>query len=154
MPFLAGDRGVAVCVFCGPRPGGHLAQSCPLCSLYLVLPKVPPAGCLRLLSLRPSSGSPPLGSLPWLPTLPMGRISYWEELGAGPFPMGLVGGCPPAQGAPCSPGLEEPVQRPQVARAWTGSHPEAQGCPAMVDGLRHWLGPEGLLFEVELGQDT
>lgn len=45
------------------------------------------------------------------------------------------------------------MQRPQVVPAWTGSHSEAQGCPATVDGLRPWLGPEGLLFEVMLGQD-
>lgn len=45
----------------------------------------------------------------------------------------------------------EPVQKPQVAPAWTRRPLGGPGVPSQVDGLKHWLGPKGVLFEVELG---
>lgn len=45
----------------------------------------------------------------------------------------------------------EPVQKPQVAPAWTRRPLGGPGVPSQVDGLKHWLGPKGVLFEVKLG---
>ena len=154
------DRGVRVCVLCGPRPSRRLAQSSLLLlPRTLFSPECLPSGCLHLLPLRPISGSPPLGSLPWLPAMPLGRGPFWVELGVGTFPHG-------ARGWVVSPCTVSPLQpRPQHRGAgslcrtlrWPqsvpGGHPEAQGCSAKVDGLGHRLGPKGVLFELELGQD-
>lgn len=138
-------QGVTVCVLCGLRPGGHLARSCPLYSLYLVLSKVPPPGCLRLLPLRPSSGSPPLGSLPWLPALPMGESLLGWSWVLAPFPWG-VGWVPrhsePRAAQAWTHGCREPcrgLRLPHLDREAT----RRPGAPSHVGGLRHCWAPKG-----------
>lgn len=123
-----------VSVSCGSRPCRCLAQSSPHSSVSTLFSQnAPPPGCLRLLLLRLSSGSPPLGSLPWLPpTLrsrgpslggagcwhlsPGGRwvcylSLYWEPLAASP---------------PCR-GAWSLRRRPGLR-----SHSKARGCPGVT----------------------
>lgn len=72
-----------------------------------------------------------------------------------PFPRGLVGGCVPLH---CEPLAAQAPTRVRGACAEASGGPSLDqeaigrpGVPSQVDGLKHWLGPEGILFEVELG---
>lgn len=121
---LPGGRDVTVCMLCGPRPSRHLAWSCPLSTPHTLFPpEWPPPGCLCLLPPRPNSRSRPLDSLPWLPTMSMGRGCPWVELGVGTFPRG-------AGGWVVSPCTVSPLQ-PRPGHRGAGSCAEASGHPSL-----------------------
>lgn len=104
-------------------------------------------GCLCLLPLRLCSGSPPLGSLSWLPQRPWVKVPPWVELGADTFFHGtgvwVASPCTvsPLQLRPPERCME-PVQKSQVAPVWTRRPFGGPGVPSRGGWFEAFAGPQ------------